>query len=412
MRVLLLSTYFRPDIASTGVLMTQLAEELIRLGHQLTVVTSMPHYDGNRIWPEYRGRLHLREQQDGLTIRRVYLYVPQQKESLMGRLLNYVTFNSLSVVTGGLAGQHDVLLTPSPPLTNGASAFLLSRLHGVPYVYNVQDIYPDIAIRLGVLTNSKAITFFKMLERFVYDKATAVSVISEGFRRNLLAKGVPSEKIHVIPNFVDPNYVRVLPRQNRFSQEQGLDNYYVVLFAGNVGLSQGLEFALEAARLLADKPDILFAIVGGGAAKAGLEKQAEQMSLANVRFLPFQPHERVPEMYAASDLCLVPLRRGFTRDSVPSKVYTIMAAGKPLVAAVDEKSDTSQFVRETECGLLVPPEEPEALAKAILALYQDRVVGETMGLKGRERVEQEFTPQAVAQKYAAMLQQVVTGQTS
>jgi colanic acid biosynthesis glycosyl transferase WcaI len=407
MRVLLLSTYFKPDIASTGVLMTQLSEELGRLGHHLTIITSMPHYDGNRIWPEYRGRFYLRESYDGLDVRRIYLYVPQRKERLLERLMNYATFNSLSVLVGALAGRYDTVLTPSPPLTNGVAAFCISRLRGVPYVYNVQDIYPDVAIRLGVLKNSSTIALFKALERFVYSRAAAVSVISEGFRRNLLAKGVPPEKVHVIPNFVDPDFVKPLPRHNRFSRERGLDDRYVVLFAGNVGLSQRLESVLETACLLSDEPDILFLIVGNGVARPGLMRQAEKMGLENVRFLPFQPHEAVPELYAASDLCLVPLRRGITRDSVPSKVYTIMAASKPLVAAVDEGSDTWQFVQEVGCGLPVPPEEPESLAQAILTLYHDRAWGRALGAKGRGRVEQDFTPQAAAGKYAELLEQVV-----
>lgn len=408
MRILLLSLYFEPDLAANAVIMTKLAQELSRLGHQMTVVTAFPHYDTNRIWEIYRGTLVRGEERDDMRIYRVYLYVPRRKERILGRLLNYISFNFLSTVVGLLSGRHDVVLAPSPPLTIGLSAYVISRLRRIAFIYNVQDIYPDVAIRLGVLTNPRVIAFFKVLERFVYSKAAAVSVISEGFRRNLLAKGVPPEKVCVIPNFVDPSFVRELPRHNAFSREQSLDDHYVVLFAGNVGLSQGLESMLEAAHLLADKPDILFVIVGNGAAKAGLVKQAKEMSLANVRFLPFQPHGRVPELYAASDLCLVPLRRGITQDSVPSKVYTIMAAGKPLVAAVDEESDTSQFVRETECGLLVPPEEPEALAEAISTLYQYRTLGESMGLKGRKRVQQEFTPQAAAQEYAALLERVVT----
>ena len=410
MRILLLTLYFDPDLAANSVIMTGLAEELARLGHQVTVVAAFPHYDTNRIWEDYRGSLVRREQRGELCIYRVYLYVPHHKDRILGRVLNYVSFNFFSTVVGLISGAHDVVLAPSPPLTIGLSAYVISRLRRIAYVYNVQDIYPDVAIRLGVLTNSKAIAFFNALERFVYGKAAAVSVISEGFRRNLLAKGVLSEKVCIIPNFVDPGFVRVLPRHNRFSHEQCLDDHFVVLFAGNVGLSQGLEFVLDAAYLLADKPDILFLIVGNGAAKAGLVKQAEQMPFPNVRFLPFQPQERVPELYAASDLCLVPLRQGITQDSVPSKVYTIMAAAKPLVASVDDESDTSQFLRETGCGLLVPPEEPEALAEAILALYQDRSLGQAMGFKGRTRVEQEFTPQAAARKYAALLEQVVIAQ--
>ncbi len=410
MRILLLSTYFRPDIASTGMLMTQLAQELARLGHEIVVVTSLPHYDTNRIWEKYRGRLLVRERQGPLDVRRVYLYVPQRKENLLGRLLNYATFNVLSTAAGTLAGQYDVVLVPSPPLTNGIAAFLMSRFRRVPFVYNVQDIYPDIAIRLGVMTNPQVIAAFRTLEKFVYGKAAAVSVISEGFRLNLLAKGVPDSKLHVIPNFVDPEFMRTLPRRNSFSRQHDLDDRFVVLFAGNVGLSQGLESVLDAAQLLAHEPHVLFLIVGSGAAKDGLMKQAEKMELDNVRFLPFQPHGAVPEMYASADVCLVPLRRGLTEQSVPCKVYTIMAAGKPLVASVDEASDTWQLVRTADCGICVEPETPEQIAEAILGLYRDRGLGGGMGRRGRQHVESRFTPHSAAQQYEALLQATIDEQ--
>jgi colanic acid biosynthesis glycosyl transferase WcaI len=407
MRILLLSTYFRPDIASTGMLMTQLAEELALLGHQIVVVTSLPHYDTNRIWDEYRGRLVVRERQGLLDVRRVYLYVPQRKENLLGRLLNYASFNMISTVVGALAGQYDVVLVPSPPLTNGIAAFLISRLRGVPFVYNVQDIYPDIAIRLGVMTNPQVIAAFRTLEKFVYRKAAAVSVISEGFRLNLLAKGVPDSKLHVIPNFVDPELMRTLPRRNSFSRRHDLDDRFVVLFAGNVGLSQGLEGVLDAADLLAQQQDVLFLIVGNGAAKADLVARARSMGLENTRFLPFQPHEVVPEMYASADVCLVPLRRGLTEQSVPCKVYTIMGAGKPLVASVDEASDTWQLVRTADCGLCIEPESPQQMAEAILDVYRDGGLRQEMGRRGRQYVESHFTPYTAAQQYAQLLTAVV-----
>lgn len=386
--------------------MTMLAEQLTTLGHQTTAVTAFPHYDTNRIWEAYRGRLVQRDRRDSIQIYRLYLYVPRQKERMLGRVLNYVSFNFLSTIVGSLSGRHDVILAASPPLTIGLSAYIISRLRRIPYVYNVQDIYPDVAIRLGVLTDPRAIAFFKGLERFVYDRASAVSVISEASGRNLLSKGVPPGKLHVIPNFVDPDFVRPLPRQNLFSRQHGLDDSWVVLFAGNVGLSQGLESVLETARLVSDEPGILFLIVGNGAAKRGLVKQAEEMGLNNVRFLPFQPHELVPQLYAASDLCLVPLRRGIAQDSFPSKTYTIMAAGKPVVAAVDRQSDTWQLVQEAGCGLCIEPEAPDQMAKAILDLYGDRGPGEEMGRRGRQHVEARFTPYVVAQLYDALLRKL------
>lgn len=403
MRILFLSTYFQPDIASTGVLMTQLAEELVQLGHQITVITTMPHYDINRIWDEYRGKLIRHDRHGRIDVYRLYVYVPKHKRGFMGRLFNYTTFNVLSAVTGMLVGRHDIIFVPSPPLTNGLSADLIARFWRIPFIYNVQDIWPDAVIRAGVMRNPRVIAFSHRLEQYVYRRATILVAISEGLRHNLMAKGVPPDKIHVIPNFVDPDFVRPLPRHNRFSSAHGLDDRFVVLFAGNVGHSQGLETVLEAAERLVNHQDVLFLIVGNGVAKAGLETYARQLGLRNVRFLPFQPHEALPEMYASADVCLVPLRKGFTQESVPCKVFTIMASGRPMIASVDEGSDTWKLVEQAQCGLCIPPEDPHALAEAIRTLYSDPALRDRMGHNGRKHVTQHYTRQVVGRQYHELL---------
>jgi colanic acid biosynthesis glycosyl transferase WcaI len=408
MRILLLTLYFKPDLAANSVIMTKLAESLVDMGHELTIVTAFPHYDTNRIWEKYLGKVAKKDVQNNITIYRVYLYVPSQKSKIAGRFLNYVSFNVLSTLVILHSGQHDVILSPSPPLTIGLSAYILWLFRRIPYVYNVQDIYPDIAIRLGILKNPLIINFFNALERFVYKHAAAVAVLSEGFRNNLLAKGVPIEKIHIIPNFVDHEFIRPLPRHNKFSQFHEIDGKYVVLFAGNIGYSQGLEFVLEAAKKLQNLPDLLFLIVGNGVVRATLVDQAKTMELKNVQFLPFQPVEDVPAMYNSADLCLVPLRRGIAMNSVPSKVYTIMAAGRPLIASVDQESDIWRFIEETGCGLCVQPEDSDALAQAILTLYKDRETAQEMGRLGRKRIEADFTPQIIAQKYSVLLEKVAS----
>ncbi len=402
MRILFLSTYFRPESATNAILMTLLAEELVRLGHEVSVITGMPHYDANRIEDAYRGKLWVRERHGDIPVTRVYLYVPGSKTSISGRLLNYLSFNVLSTVAGLAAKKHDILFVPSPPLTNGVCAFLLSRLRRMPFVYNVQDIYPDVAVRLGVLRNPRLIRLFERMEAFVYRKAATVSVISESFRRNLRAKNVPESKLAVIPNFVDIGFVTPLPRSNPFSREHGWDGKFVALFAGNVGLSQGLESVLEAAALLADLPDVLVAVVGGGSTKQALVDRAAQMGLSNLQFLPLQPYERVPELYSAADVGLVPLRRGLTEDSVPSKLWTIMGVARPVVAGVDETSDTFAVIQAADSGLCVPPEDPAALAGAIRALYADRAGAEAMGRRGRRHVEAHYTRDGVARQYAAL----------
>jgi len=407
MRILLLSTYFQPDIASTGVLMTQLAEELANLGHRITVITSMPHYDANRIWEKYRSKLVVRERRGPIDVYRLYLYVPSEKGRFLGRLMNYLSFNILSALTGMLLNKHDVVLVPSPPLTNGLSADIISRFRRIPFLYNVQDIWPDVVIRAGVMTNPRAISFFHRLEQYVYSRAAALAVISEDFRCNLLAKGVHSNKIQVIPNFFDTDFVRPLSRKNGFSSEHGLDGKFVVLFAGNVGHSQGLETVLDAAKQLADLEDVLILIVGNGVAKTGLEAYTQKLGLRNVRFLAFQPHEALPEMYASSDVCLVPLRKGFTNESVPCKVFTIMASGRPMIAAVDQGSDTWQMVEEAQCGLCIEPENSQSLAEAIRVLYADHALRQRLGRNGREHVVRHYTRQAVGRQYHKLLTSIV-----
>jgi colanic acid biosynthesis glycosyl transferase WcaI len=409
MRILFLSTYFKPDIASTGVLMTQLAEDLDELGHEITVVTSMPHYSRDEIWDEYKGKLVHHERNGPVDVHRVYVYVPGSRARSMERFLNYGSFNALSVLKSLSVGKHDVVFVPSPPLTNGLAGDLISRFWGVPFVYNVQDIWPDVVIRAGVLTNQRIIHVLRRLERYVYRRAKALAVISRGFRRNLKRKGVPEEKIEVIPNFFDTDFVHPLPRQNDFSAAHGLDDRFVILFGGNVGHSQGLETVLDAADRLSDLEDVLFLIVGNGAAKDGLKDYAQELGLDNVQFLPFQPHEALPEMYASSDVCLVPLRKGFTNESVPCKVFTITAAARPLVASVDEGSDTWRWVERADCGLLTQPEDAEAMEEAIRALYRDRDLRERMGWNGRKHVVAHYNREVVARRYDELLRSVVDG---
>ncbi len=276
--------------------MASLAEELAEQGHDVRVVTSMPHYSTNAVWKEYQGKFWLRERQGKIPVHRVWSYVPKDKDKLVPRFFSYLSFTLLSALAGLLMPRPDVIITPSPspPLTNGVSAYLLGKLRGVPFVSNIQDIYPDVAIRMGVLKSPAVIAGYRKLEQFVYTHSSAITVISEGFRSNLSAKGVPVDKITVIPNFIDADFVSPHPRRNQFSEEQGWDDKFVALFAGNVGMSQGLDAVLDAAALLQDIPDLLFAIVGNGASKPSLMAQAEKMGLQNVQFLPYQPYEKVP----------------------------------------------------------------------------------------------------------------------
>ncbi len=290
----ILSLYFHPDSGANSVIVTKLAQRLAARGYGVSAICGMPHYEDHRIWPSYRGKVCKREQLGKIGIYHTWLYLPAQKSRIWGRLLSYISFNILSALMGLFAPRPDVILAPSPPLTIGLAAWFIGLMRRAPYIYNVQDVYPDIAVRLGALKNRHLIRLFSWMELFVYRRAAAVSVICEGFRQTLIRKGVPGEKIAVIPNCVDTDYITPRARDNAFARREGLVDRFVVLFAGNAGLSQGLEDVLAAAKALGDHREILFLLVGNGAAKPALEAQAAEMGLGNVRFMPFQPWEEVP----------------------------------------------------------------------------------------------------------------------
>jgi colanic acid biosynthesis glycosyl transferase WcaI len=409
MRILLLTTYFRPDVAANGVIMARLTEEFVAKGHEVTVLTCVPHYDINRVWPEYSRKLIYTEHADGTSVYRLFTYVARDKANVLQRLLSYGSFNLLSLATGAALPKHDVILVPSPPLTNGLIADLLGRMRHTPFIYNVQDIWPDVAVRAGVLRNPRTIQRLRKMEDYVYRRAAGITVLSEGFRSNLLAKGVPDEKISIIPNFVDSEFIQPSAKENPFSLRNQLTGKFVVLYAGNMGFSQGLETVLDAAKRLESFSDIEFLMVGNGAGRSAAETYWRSLGIRNVRFLPFQPHEELPAIYGTADVCLIPLRKGFSNESVPSKLLTIMAAGKPAIASVDEGSETWALLQRTKSGLCVEPENPDALAAAILQYHRDGDLRDAAGNNGRRCVKAEFEAGAAARKYLDAIQMAIDG---
>jgi colanic acid biosynthesis glycosyl transferase WcaI len=408
MRVLVLSLYYDPDVCqSNGPIIRAICDDLVAAGHAVTVLTSFPHYNRDSVWPEYRGRFLERGTVGAVSVIRSYIHVSSKRKPL-ARILNYFSFNISSVIAGLRAGQHDVIFAMSPPLTIGITAWVLGAIYGIPYCYNLQDVWPDVAVKLGMLRGARTIRFFEAMERFIYRHAARIFAISAEFRDNLLRKGVDSAKIEVIPNFVDTTRVTPLTRDNPFAEEHGLIGRFVALYAGNVGLSQGLEVILDSAASLRVEPDILFLIVGSGGKRDELSAGAAARGLDNVRFLPLQPEEDVPLLYASSDVCLIPLRRGIAENSVPSKVYTIMAAGRPYVAGVDEGSNLWKLTRDCESGVCILPENSAALVNAILRLRSDPETRRQMGRAGRDYVEQHFARGMITARYRTALEAVVS----
>jgi len=233
----------------------------------------------------------------------------------------------------------------------------------------------------------------------MYRKATHITVISSSQRDSLIAKGVPAKKISIIPNFVDTEFILSLPKTNSFAQQHGLSDQFVITHAGNVGYVYDLDTMLEAACLLSSHKDILFLIVGNGVAKQGLETKARKLKTDNVRFMPFQPYENLPWLRAASDIQVSLYKSGAAHESFPSKIYEVMASGRPVLASADQGSEVEHFVQTVQCGICVKPGDAEQLAEAILALYGDPSLRNAMGARGRRYVEEHHSKQSVGARY-------------
>ena len=400
--LLVLCPHFSPDVAPTGEVMTAIADGLVERGHRIHVVTSLPWYRHHRVEEEWQGRPWRTETTSWGRITRVHPF-PTDKTNIPARAVAFGGFTGLAAtLAASTPARPDAVLAMSPPLTLGLAGWTVARLRRAPFVFNIQDVFPDVAVELGVLTNRGVIATAAWLERVTYQAADAVTVLSDDLRANVAAKiagrrrGDPT-KVRVIPNFVDTERIRPADPDNAYRREHGLTGKRVVMYAGNVGLSQSLDLVVEAARRLADRDDVVFVINGGGSALAELERSAA--GLANLRFVGMQPKERLPEVLAAGDIHLVPLKRGLAKASVPSKLYSVLAAGRPVLASVDEGTEVARSVEQAGAGIAVPPDDPDAFCKALVELLDDDEGARRMGERGRRFVESRASPAAVAARY-------------
>ena len=408
LRVLVVIIQFPPDVNSTGLLMEQICTGLLEHGHQVSVITTFPHYEKFSVWDEYRGKLSERRRHRGMDVLRLYVHARGEKQRMWNRLLSYVSFNVLATIAGLLSRhRYDVILCTNGSFFSGLTAAVIGGAKRIPFVLNVQDLYPDVPVVTGQLPEGRAVAILRRLERLMYRAADHIAVISPAFERNLLAKGVPADKISVVPNFVDTDFIRPLPRENDFAAQHGLGGKFVVMHAGNIGYVYDLDTLLDAAALLTDEPDIVFVLVGDGVVKPHLEARVRRAGLANVRFLPFQPREQLPWLRATADVQVSLYKHGSAGNSMPSKVYEIMASGRPLLASAEEGSDVWNLVAETQCGLCVQPEQAEQLAAAILRLYRDPRLSCEMGERGRARAVQQYASDAVVKQYERLLRRSV-----
>lgn len=399
-RVLVITPFYAPDFGSPADHYAMQCEDLAALGCEVSVICAVPHYPTGKVHKDFRRHLIQREQRNGVDVTRVW--VPSVNRARLGlRFLSFLCFQLLAAAVA-ITRRCDALIFSGPAL-EVFLPFAALRLRRIPSIYVVHEIYPDIGVKLGIFRNRHMIACLDWMERFCCEHAAYVRVLSEGYKLALQAKGWPSHKLAIVANWADTEFIVPLPPSKGLAAKWELSHSFVVMYAGNVGLTQGLEQVIEAARVLRTEPSIRFVIVGDGAAKESLRREVQDSNLSNVQFIPFQPRELLPFVMATANVSLVPLKKSFAADSVPSKVYSILASGRPLIAITEENSDMRRLMEQAECGFAVEPGDTRQLVEAIRALHRDRALCARLGANGRAYVVRFHSRQAAARKFQELL---------
>lgn len=405
MKILALTKYFPPDIGTASHLFFELCETLVRRGHEVTAVTSLPRYNLKKIPAKYRNRLFLKEEMNGITVLRV-AGIPSPRPEISRSIEQF--YMALPLYFCGLAAQKpEAIIVYSPPIALGITGYLLGKKWHVPFIVNIQDLFPQCCVDYGF--PKIIIKSFGKIADFVYHKVNYITVHSVGNREVILRDSpfVSPEKIKVIDNWVDTDFIKPGKRTNTFSALHNLNGHFVVSFAGSIGIPQGLEVVIAAANELRDLPEILFLIVGDGVMREKIVRKASGLDLTNVQFLPMQPRGTYPWILASSEVCLVTLLKEISTPVIPSKILSIMAAGRPVLASMPLHGDAPKLIAEADCGLCVEPGNAEALAAGILKLYHNPELRELYGRNGRRYVEEHLSREACVANYETIFQQAV-----
>lgn len=408
-KILIHSLIFKPDGVSTAYLYADLVSELKKMGHEVEVLTTTPHYNiiHSEIAKQPLKRKNLFFSQSTYDGVPVYHISMTKSRFALKRIIDFVKFHMLALCSVFFIRKFDVVLAPSPPLTIGVISHFLARLKGGKAIYNVQEIYPDFAINQGLLKNNLLIRILKSIESYVYNKSAAVVTIDNVFSNIIKGRIREKSKLHIIPNFVDTALYVPGNRDNSFSREHGLTDRFVVAYAGNIGYAQNWDPIVYAAEQLKDLP-ITFLIIGDGVVKPWLKETIASKQLDNIKLLNYQPRELMPEINASADLHTIVMNAKTDAEGFPSKIYSILSCARAVVVSTGEHSPLGTFLAEAGCRRVVPLNDNEAYKNAVLKAFHEKDQLPAEGYQGRLFVENNYSREAVARKYDLLINSLLT----
>ncbi len=403
MKLLVIGMNYAPEQTGIAPFTTELCEDLARHGHSVTVATTFPHYPEWKIHSSYAGKRAMTEIRNGVTVKRTWVLLPKRASTL--RRVMYDSLLGLGTLVSGLScGSYDLILGVTPPIQVGVTARLLARRYGVPYVLWVQDLALEAAVSVGMMHASPMLRAAKRVEQWTYEGAARVFVIAQSFKSNLARKGVAESKLRYLPDWVDADSIGSARNGNGFRRAAGLaDDSFIVMHSGNMGAKQQLENVLGAAQELKPQKEIAFVLVGEGSEKGELMAHARRDELQNVFFLPLVPREELPYLMSTADLLVLNQHPDIVEGVIPSKLLTYMASARPVVVAAHPDSEAARQVRAAGCGIWVEPNQPKALALAVMRLARDPETRRRLGQDGRRFVEKNFARQELLRAFESEL---------
>ena len=401
MKLLILTQYFPPEIGAPQNRLYELALRLQKKGVEVSVLTAMPNYPQMKIHQNYKGKCYCKETLNELKIHRAWIYVSQSK-SIISRLLNYFSFVISAFFIGAFKlKKQDVLMVESPPLFLGITAYFLAKLKGAKLLFNVSDLWPESAEKLGIISNKFLLSMATKLEEFCYKKSSLISGQTQGIVNNISTR-FPNKNVYWLKNGVDINFYDVnkeiekdaWKNENNYSNED-----FILFYGGIIGHAQGLEVILNAAKKLDEYKNIKFVLLGNGPEKEKLIKLRDELKLTNLRFFDAVPKSEMQRIIMSTNATIIPLKRlDLFKGAIPSKIFENLALKKPIILGVEGEAE-ELFIKQGKCGVSFIPEDSEDLAKQILKLYNDRNLVVELGENGFKYVSENFNRDKIAEEF-------------
>lgn len=402
MKILFLTQYCPPEVGAPQNRIFEFAKQLKGFGHEVTILTAMPNYPRGEVFEEYRGKKFVKEELEGINIVRTKIYATKEK-TFTKRLCNYLSFTFSSVFQGAkYIEKQDVIITESPPLFLGWSGYILSKLKGAKFIFNVSDLWPESAIKLDMLHNKLFIKLSVWLEEFCYRKAAAVTGQTQGIVDNIVQRGFSKDKVHLITNGVNTEFYKKENYDEEFRKTICDKDDFVLCYAGIHGLAQGLEVIIEAMDILKEYDKIKFVFIGDGPEKQKLIKMKADRNLKNITFLPLQPKSNMPKIIASMDSTIIPLKKlELFKGALPSKMFEALSAEIPIILSAEGEAE--RLINNAQAGIVVEPENPNKIAEAILKLYNNVEYRKTLGENGRKYVKENYSRESISRKLEKIL---------